>query len=99
MSASIVDCWSRACTSADEPNDTTPTLSEFGFGLRYCLAAATAWSSGAPCIDFDRSIASMTALLWPRLCTSSPRTCRPFSKTFGGCAVFCAARTTSRTTG
>ena len=64
-SASIVLCWSRDCVTAVEPKATTPIWSELRFEFRNCFTACAAWARGAPCIDFERSIASMIALLSP----------------------------------
>ena len=71
----------RAATARGPSTRTSrpTTRSDCRFARRNCVAAAAAWLIGSPCIDFDRSIASTIALLWPRFWSSSPVTLFSFS--------------------
>ena len=80
-------------------NVATASLSAAGFEARKLRAAATAFASGAPRIDCERSIARTTDFSAPRFSARSIRTGRPFSRSPGGCVLGSEVSTLTRTTG
>ena len=82
-----------------EPNAITDSWSAPFFRPTNERAAAIASVSGLPCIDCERSISVVIALIWPRFCSCSAATAWPFSVIAGATLAPAGETTVTRMVG
>ncbi len=80
-------------------NVATAIRSAAGLAATNARAAATAFVSGSPFIETDRSTARTKLRARPMFSASSPATARPFSVTVGAVVPGSAVSTVNRTSG